>query len=83
LPTEAPFITKPVALTAQLPQADKAIAAAPVKKRRIRSLGDLINVVVSKVDKRKDKIIEFSNTDDDEATITGVNLGIIKIKKQD
>lgn len=55
--------------------------AKPAKKHGIRSFGDLINVVVAKVDKREDKIIEFSNTDDDEATITGINLGIVKVKK--
>jgi hypothetical protein len=79
---DVPLITKPNALTAQVPQA-KVIAAAHVKKRRINSLGDLINVVVSKVDKRKDKIIEFTNTEDDESTISGLNLGVIKIKKQE
>lgn len=57
------------------------IAAAPAKKRGIRNLGDLINVVVSKVDKRKDKLIEFSSNDDDESTISGLNLGIFKVKK--
>ena len=57
---------------------------APVRKRnRIRSFGDLMNVMIAKVDKRQDKFIQFSNTDDDESTITGVNLGIIKIKKED
>jgi hypothetical protein len=79
---DAPLITKPNALTAQVPQA-KVIAAAPAKKHRINSLGDLINVVVSKVDKRKDKVIEFTNTEDDESTISGLNLGLIKIKKQE
>ncbi|MFA6087805.1 MAG: hypothetical protein WC743_25830 [Mucilaginibacter sp.] len=79
---DVPLITRPNVLIAQVPQA-KVIAAAPAKKRRISSLGDLINVVVSKVDKRKDKIIEFTNTDDDESTISGLNLGLIKIKKQD
>ena len=79
---DMPLVTKPNVLIAQVPQA-KVIAAAPTKKRRISSLGDLINVVVSKVDKRKDKIIEFTNTDDDESTISGLNLGLIKIKKQD
>ena len=54
----------------------------PVKKHKIRSLGDVFNVMISAVDKRKDKIIEFSNTDEDDATITGVNLGIIKVKKE-
>jgi hypothetical protein len=79
---DVPLITKPNALTVQIPQA-KVIAAAPAKKHRINSLGDLINVVVSKVDKRKDKIIEFTNTEDDESTISGLNLGLIKIKKQE
>lgn len=62
-------------------QNTRTLAAAPAKKRGIHSIGDLINVVVSKVDKRKDKIIEFSNDEDDESTITGLNLGIVKIKK--
>jgi hypothetical protein len=61
----------------------KTVAAVQPKKRRIRSFGDLINVVVSKVDKRKDKLIEFSSKDDDESLITGVNLGIIKVKKEE
>jgi len=54
----------------------------PAKKHKIRSLGDVFNVMIAAVDKRKDKIIEFSNTDEDDATITGVNLGIIKVKKE-
>lgn len=54
----------------------------PAKKHKIRSLGDVFNVMIAAVDKRKDKIIEFSNTDGDDATITGVNLGIIKVKKE-
>lgn len=58
--------------------------AVPVKKRGIHSLGGLINVLIAKVDKRQDKLIEFSDNDDDntESNVTGVNLGIIKIKKQ-
>ena len=55
---------------------------APVKKHRIRSMGDVFNMVIAAVDKRKDKFIEFSNTDEDDATITGINLGIIKVKKE-
>jgi len=64
--------------TAQLP----AQTTAKAKKRGLRSFGDLVNAVVAKVDKRADKVIEFSNTDDDESTITGVNLGILKVKKE-
>jgi hypothetical protein len=53
-----------------------------VKKRGIRSLGGLINAVIAKIDKREDKLIEFTETDEDQANITGVNLGIIRIKKE-
>lgn len=51
------------------------------KKQGIHSLGGLINVVIAKVDKREDKLIEFTESDDDQANITGINLGILKVKK--
>lgn len=71
-------------LAAHQEAANNAIAAAPAKKHRIHNLGDLINVIVSKVDKRKDKLIEFSSDkDEDESTLSGLNLGFIKIKKED
>jgi hypothetical protein len=52
-----------------------------VKKRGIHSLGGLINAVIAKVDKREDKLIEFTESDEDEANVTGINFGLIKIKK--
>ncbi|MDB5134226.1 MAG: hypothetical protein JWP37_829 [Mucilaginibacter sp.] len=70
---------KPV-LTAQNPAAKPANTV--VRKRGIHNFGDLVNLVVAKVDKRKDKVIEFTDTDDDESTITAVNVGPIKIKKE-
>ncbi|MBD1392587.1 BatA domain-containing protein [Mucilaginibacter glaciei] len=80
---EPAFTTRQPVAAAQDPKTNKVLAAMPVKKHRINTFGDLINVVVSKVDKRKDKIIEFSSTDEDESTISAVNLGFVKIKKQD
>ena len=76
------FITKPVLLAVQLPVANKQDDLTAKPGRKLRSLGDMINIVVATVDKRKDKIIEFTDADDDGSTITGVNLGIIKIKKE-
>jgi hypothetical protein len=73
---------KPVAAVAVVPDKEKPTDTPPVKKHRIHTFGDMLNVVIAAVDKRKDKVIEFSNTDGDESTITGVNLGIIKIKKE-
>jgi hypothetical protein len=52
-----------------------------VKKRGIRNFGDIVNLVVAKVDKRKDKLIQFSDTDDDESVISAVHLGALKIKR--
>ena len=54
----------------------------PVKKRGIHSLGGLIGALVAKVDKREDKLIEFTESDENGSTITGLNLGLIKIKKK-
>ncbi|NNU34325.1 hypothetical protein HK413_09510 [Mucilaginibacter sp. S1162] len=44
----------------------------------------MVNALMAKIDKREDKLIEFSDSDDDEngSDLTGVNLGLIKIKKQ-
>jgi hypothetical protein len=69
------------------PQVERPITAAQSaapKKRGIHNLGGLINALVAKVDKREDKLIEFSDSDDDDtgSDLTGVNLGLIKIKKQ-
>ena len=52
------------------------------KQKRIKSVGSLVNFVVSKVDKRKEKIIEFE--DGDEGTkVSGLNLGLLKFKAKD
>jgi hypothetical protein len=81
IPENVPF---KASTTPEQQSVTKTMAAAPAKKHRLRNLGDLINVVVSKVDKRKDKLIEFSDTsDEDESVVSGLNLGFIKIKKQD
>jgi hypothetical protein len=71
--------THPVLASAHLPSVkqNKPI----VKRHGIRNIGDLVNLVVAKVDKRKDKVIEFTDTDDDETTITGVHIGAIRIKR--
>jgi hypothetical protein len=53
-----------------------------VKRRGIHNFGELVNLVVAKVDKRKDKAIEFSDSDDDDSSVTGINIGPFKIKKE-
>ena len=78
------FTTKPVLIADQLPVQNSTEVVPDLKpKHKIHNLGDLLNVVVAKVDKRKDKVIVFANRDgEEEATVTGVNLGIIKFRKE-
>ncbi|MES2378607.1 MAG: hypothetical protein V4553_18585 [Bacteroidota bacterium] len=78
------LIPKMVDVAPQVEKPVMAVQPATPKKRGIHSLGGLINALVAKVDKREDKLIEFSDSDDDEngSDLTGVNLGLIKIKKQ-
>ncbi|MEB0262835.1 MULTISPECIES: hypothetical protein [unclassified Mucilaginibacter] len=83
IPEDQPLKTNTLVQAKDAP-ASKVLAAVQVKKHRIRNFGDLINAVISKVDKRKDKLIEFSSPkDEDESTLSGLNLGFIKIKKTD
>jgi hypothetical protein len=78
--TEPPLTqSQPVLASAQTPEAKTT--KPTVKKRGIRNFGDLVNLVVARVDKRKDKVIEFTDTDDDESMITGVHIGSVRIKK--
>lgn len=74
-----PDNTTPV-LASEQPVATET-AEPKAKKHKVRNFGDLVNLVVARVDKRKDKVIEFTDTDDDESTITAVNIGPIRINK--
>jgi hypothetical protein len=77
-----PFKTKPVVMaSAGLPQTDNVQADQPVKKKR-RGFGGLLSSIVAKIDKRKDKIIEFEDNGDGQR-LTGINLGIIKISTEE
>jgi len=72
-----------ISLPAQpvLASAQPAKTKPVVKKRGIRNFGDIVNLVVAKVDKRQDKLIEFKDNDDDESIISAVHLGALKIKR--
>jgi hypothetical protein len=53
----------------------------PDRKLKIKSIGDLVNFVVAKVDKREEKIIKMGKTSESDNEITGINLGLIKYSK--
>jgi len=49
--------------------------------KRIRSIAGLVNFVISKVDKREDKLIEFKDGVEG-SEVSGINLGLVKIKSR-
>jgi hypothetical protein len=51
------------------------------KRIKFSSVGDLVNLVVAQVDKRENKIIKISKTEESENEITGINLGLFKFNK--
>jgi hypothetical protein len=51
------------------------------KRIKFSSVGDLVNLVVAQVDKRENKIIKISKTEESENEITGINLGLFKFSK--
>lgn len=55
----------------------------PGRKLTISSVGDLVNFVVAKVDKRDEKIIKMTKTEESDNEITGINLGLFKFRKLD
>lgn len=68
-----------------------AVVATPVKtdepvndneqNKGIRNVGDVVNLIVNKMDKRKDKLIQF-RTDDDDSSLASINIGPFKIGKR-
>lgn len=57
------------------------IEETPGRRTKIRSVGDLVNFVVAKVDNREEKLIYFSKTEESDLEITGINLGLFKYIK--
>ena len=49
--------------------------------KKIRSIAGLVNFVIAKVDKREDKLIEFKDGVEG-SEVSGINLGLIKIKSR-
>ncbi|TDO23219.1 hypothetical protein [Pedobacter duraquae] len=46
---------------------------------RIRNVGDLINFVVDKVDKREQKFLQFKSDGDDNSSLIAINIGPFKL----
>jgi len=74
-------VEKPVYAAADTETEPAAYSDDAQQKKRIRTVGDLVNFVVAKVDKREDKLIEFSNNDEG-SKVSGINLGFVKLKSR-
>lgn len=62
--------------------ADEVIDSSyPAERKGIRNVGDVVNLIVNTMDKRKDKVIQF-RTDDDDSSISVVNIGPFRIGKK-
>ncbi len=61
--------------------AEMEVQALTKAARNHNSVGDLVNFVISKVDKRKNKIIEFTDTDEG-SIVSGINLGFVRFKSK-
>ncbi|ASU32083.1 hypothetical protein [Mucilaginibacter xinganensis] len=80
-----PLVTKPAVdetpVLANRPGSPQyAVAEKP--KRKAHGIGGFLNAVIATVDKRKEKIIEFKDTDDEETNVMSINLGILKSKRE-
>jgi hypothetical protein len=49
----------------------------------IRNVGDIINLVVNKVDKRDKKLIQFNTDEDDNSSVVAINIGFLRFNKRD
>lgn len=61
-----------------IPETVDQLAAVKEGGKGIRNMGDIINFVVNKLDKREKKIIQFKTDDDDNSSLVAINIGILK-----
>jgi len=55
---------------------------SPAEKKGIRNVGDLVNFVVEKVDKREQKFLKFNTDEDDNSSLVAINIGFIKLNSR-
>ena len=76
LPTEHVIANVPIP---DVQQGDQELTETEGSQRKgIRNVGDVINFVVDKLDKREKKLIQFKTDDDDNSSLIAVNIGILK-----
>ncbi|MCY1508706.1 hypothetical protein D9M68_430250 [compost metagenome] len=87
LPAKADPVENPIVIAQAEPQQkveNNVISEIEhTEKKGIRNVGDLVNYVVDKVDKREKKLVRFNTDDDDNSSIVGINIGFLKFNKKD
>jgi len=61
---------------------EAVIESKQQESKGIRNIGDLVNYVVDKVDKREEKFIKFKTDEDDNSSIVGLNIGMFKFNQK-
>lgn len=72
-----------VIASANVPDEGNAITETePAERKGIRNVGDIVNYVVDKVDRREKKFLKFNTDDDDNSSLVAINIGILKFNKR-
>ncbi len=58
------------------------LVQAKIPKKKIKNLGDAINFLVNKIDKREKKLIKFDSNEDNNSSIVALNIGIIQFNSK-
>lgn len=89
LPIREEAVVESPIVTAQLEPQQKAESnniisetESSVERKGIRNVGDLVNYVVDKVDKRDKKFLKFNTDDDDNSSLIGINIGFVKLNSR-
>ncbi|TAH02556.1 MAG: hypothetical protein EAZ15_04945 [Sphingobacteriales bacterium] len=51
-------------------------------KKGIKNVGDLVNFLVSKIDKREKKLVKFNTDEEGNSSITAINIGFIQLNSK-
>jgi hypothetical protein len=87
LPTTKQDVNKEVPVLASVneaaPAGDQVINEnEEASKKGINNVGDLVNFVVNKVDKRDQKFLKFKTDEDENSSLVAINIGFIKFNKK-
>lgn len=64
---------------ANKPMVNEVKEAEQPERRSIRNVGDLVNYVVDRVDKRDQKVLKFNTDEDDNSSLIAINIGFIRL----